>query len=414
MQDEPTYVSGLEMKANESGGFTLTYNRKRFPEPINFGDLQYILKTESKSGIKKAFDSFFQILDQGIDIEEARKEVSRQARQFLPDVIKEKARKEEELPVIESWDAFKEELESYIQGRTEDFLFVLSVIVSYWHADKECIYVLLLAPRGSGKSSLLNCFEGCNDVVLMDDWTMESLAPGTAQADQEVKSLLDLTEDKTLLMHDMTTLLRSHPNKVRKQLANFTQSFGKQPLRKFSPSAGKKEFGGGWNGIFGITPRLFHMNLTNFINTGRFLVYKLSSIDQAEIIMNQKNHPDYDSIRKACKSFLAKLKQELPEIHISDDIRQYIVDFLKMYVQYLLVFDGTYHQYEPEGIIRRFNQIEMLMKAKVHIEGRKDATIEDANFFLRMLWIEQDKQSRLAKLKQIPTYNEDWDEFTLL
>lgn len=319
-----------------------------------------------------------------------------------------------EIPDITSWEDFKSELEKHIQGKTEDFLFVLSVIVSYWHADKECVYALLLAIRGGGKSSLLNCFENCEDVVLMDDWTMESLAPGTAQADQEAQGLLDLTKDKTLLMHDLTTLLGSHPNKVRKQLANFTQSFGKEPLRKFSPGSGKREYGGGWNGIFGITPRLFTKNLTNFINTGRFLVYKLNSINQEEIITNRKNHPDYESIKKACKGFLRGLKEEIPDIQINEDIREYVVDFLKIYVKYLLVYDGEYHNYETEGIIRRFNQIEMRIKAKAHIEGRIEATIEDAMFFLRTLWIDQDKKTILKKLRLIPEFQEDWIEFLSL
>ncbi|MEJ2252680.1 MAG: hypothetical protein P8Y97_23845 [Candidatus Lokiarchaeota archaeon] len=90
------------------------------------------------------------------------------------------------------------------------------------------------------------------------------------------------------------------------------------------------------------------------------------------------------------------------------------MDFLKVYVHYLLVFDGRYHDFKPEGIIRRFNQIEMLIKAKVHIEGRKEATIADAKFFLRSLWIEQSKGSRLAKLRMIPNFQDDWEEFAHL
>ena len=413
MDEKDTYVSGLEIKDNGNGGYDLIYNRKRFPNSLNLEEIGYITNPKSKAGIKRTFDSFFQILDERVDIQDARKEVLKQAKELIPDIMETNVVKEE-IPDITSWDDFKSELENHIQGRTNDFLFVLSVIVSYWYADKECVYALLLAPRGRGKSSILNCFEKCEDVVLMDDWTMESLAPGTAQADQDTQGLLDLTKDKTLLMHDMTTLLGSHPNKVRKQLANFTQSFGKEPLRKFSPGTGKREYGGGWNGIFGITPRLFTKNLTNFINTGRFLVYKLNSIDQEEIITNRKNHPDYESIKKVCNGFLRRLKEEIPVVQIEENIRKYIVDFLTIYVKYLLIFDGKYHNYQTEGIIRRFNQIEMLIKAKVHIEGRIKATIEDAIFYLRTLWIDQDKKTILKKLRFIPEFQEDWVELLSL
>jgi len=61
------------------------------------------------------------------------------------------------------------------------------------------------------------------------------------------------------------------------------------------------------------------------------------------------------------------LKKEIPEVQINEDIRKYIVDFLKIYVKYLLIYDGKYHTYESEGIIRRLNQIGTLIKAKTHL-----------------------------------------------
>jgi hypothetical protein len=190
MDEKDTYVSGLEIKDNGNGGYDLIYNRKRFPNSLNLEEIGYITNPKSKAGIKRTFDSFFQILDERVDIQDARKEVLKQAKELIPDIMETNVVKEE-IPDITSWDDFKSELENHIQGRTNDFLFVLSVIVSYWYADKECVYALLLAPRGRGKSSILNCFEKCEDVVLMDDWTMESLAPGTAQADQDTQGLLD-------------------------------------------------------------------------------------------------------------------------------------------------------------------------------------------------------------------------------
>jgi len=53
----------------------------------------------------------------------------------------------------------------------------------------------------------------------------------------------------------------------------------------------------------------------------------------------------------------------------------------------------------------------MLIKAKAHIKGRTEAIMEDAMFFLRTLWIDQDKKIILEKLRLIPDYQEDWIEF---
>jgi len=86
MEEKATYVSGLEIKDNGNRGYDLTYNRKKFPNTLNLEEIGYITNPKSKAGIKKTFDSFFQIIDDGIDIEDARKEVLKQAKGLIPDI----------------------------------------------------------------------------------------------------------------------------------------------------------------------------------------------------------------------------------------------------------------------------------------------------------------------------------------
>ncbi|MEJ2250768.1 MAG: hypothetical protein P8Y97_14090, partial [Candidatus Lokiarchaeota archaeon] len=102
MNGNDSYVSGLKIEDNGNGGFDLMYNRRQFPESIKFEDLQYISNPKSKAGIKKAFDSFFSILDHGINIDDARKEVVRQARELLPEISELKENEEEILPDIQN------------------------------------------------------------------------------------------------------------------------------------------------------------------------------------------------------------------------------------------------------------------------------------------------------------------------
>ena len=52
-----------------------------------------------------------------------------------------------------------------------------------------------------------------------------------------------------------------------------------------------------------------------------------------------------------------------------------------------------------------------LIKAKLCIEGRKTATIEDAKYFLEMLWFAEDKETIIQKLRKIPDFKEEWLEY---
>ena len=92
------------------------------------------------------------------------------------------------------------------------------------------------------------------------------------------------------------------------------------------------------------------------------------------------------------------------------------MDFLQVYVKWLKVYKKQgepleYHDYEPEGYIRRYNQIIALIKATLLIEGREIATIEDAKNFLEMLWFAEDKETTIQKLRIIPDFEEEWLEF---
>lgn len=122
--------------------------------------------------------------------------------------------------------------------------------------------------------------------------------------------------------------------------------------------------------------------------------------------------------RVFCCGFLENLheKNKSTEIEIPTEVNQYIVDFLQVYVKWLNVYKRReeplkYNEYEHEGYIRRYNQIKALINAKLSIEGRKTATIEDAKYFLEMLWFAKDKDTTIMKLRKIPNFKEEWLEY---
>ncbi|MHA2325896.1 MAG: hypothetical protein ACXACB_10880, partial [Promethearchaeota archaeon] len=393
--------------------------------PIKLEDFRYIIRGNKKAKINNQVETFLTTIDDDADMEECRKEIKSQLRKSFTSEEDENLEKQEEKKFkpdlsVDSWDVFKERLESCIDGRTEDYKFILTVIASYWFIEDDAdfgIYVILLAPKGKGKSALLSSFKDSEFVVCMDNLTLESWAPGNPDPSSKIKGVADIVQDHTLLMHDTTSLFGNDEKKLKKILSDFEQSFGKEPYKKGMP--GKiQEFGGGWNGVFGMPPQIFKSNRLNFLKTSRFLVRELSPIDERKILLEGKAQPNKKEIRRICCGFLENLHAKVKsiEIEIPTEVKQYIVDFMQVYVKWLNVYKKReqplkYYEYEPEGYIRRFNQIKALVKAKLSIEGRKIATIEDAKYFLGMLWFAEDKDTTIQKLRKIPDFKEEWLEF---
>ena len=291
MDEKETYVSGL-IVSQTGEDYKLRYKLRQFPNPIKLEDFKYILDGNTKAKINNQVETFFSTIDSETNLEECRKEIQAQLRNSFPITIRENSEKQVENRIepdlsVDSWDIFKERLESYIDGRTEDYKFILTIIASYWFINEDAdfgVYVILLAPKGKGKSALLSSFIDSKFVICLDNLTLEAWAPGNPDPSSKVKGIADIVEDHTLLMHDTTSLFGSDEKKLKKILSDFEQSFGKEPFRKGMP--GKiQEFGGGWNGVFGMPPQIFNSNRLNFLKTSRFLVRELSPIDERKILL---------------------------------------------------------------------------------------------------------------------------------
>ncbi|MHA1986961.1 MAG: hypothetical protein ACW98D_10010 [Promethearchaeota archaeon] len=424
MDDKETYVSGL-IVSQTGEDYNLRYHYRQFPNPIKLEDFRYIIHGNKKAKINNQVETFFTTIDSDTDMEECRKEIKAQLRNLFPTSIGENHEEHKKNVIepdlsVDSWEVFKERLESCIDGRNEDYKFVLTVITSYWFIEDDAdfgIYIILLAPKGKGKSALLSSFKDSEFVVCLDNLTLESWAPGNPDPSSKIKGVADIVQNHTLLMHDTTSLFGNDEKKIKKILSDFEQSFGKEPYKKGMP--GKiQEFGGGWNGVFGMPPQIFKSNRLNFLKTSRFLVRELSPIDEREILLEGKAQPDKKEIQKICCGFLKNLHKKVKtvELEIPVEVKHYIVGFLEVYVNWLNVYKKQgeqlkYHEYESEGYIRRYNQILTLIKANLFIEGRDTATIEDAKQFLEMLWFAEDNEVTIQKLRKIPDFKEQWLEF---
>lgn len=394
--------------------YTILYKSLMVVSNMTYVNLTDIIKVQStkKTGPYKHFVGKLSLINRRFDPEVGIEILRYHMRK---EIVKFEEVEGKEKPIIvKSWSEFSRLLNQCVQQRDDDYKFMLSVIISYKYLKDDsdfCNYFLMLAPKSKGKSFLQNSFVGCEDVQCLDNMTMEAWAPGSVDG-TKIMGICDMVKDKTLMIHDVSSLFGSNPDKVKKVLSDFEQSFGMEPFRKGMPGAIQK-FGGGWNGIFGIPPMLFMNNRVSFLQTSRFFVYQLSPIDERRIILEGRNHPDKKTIRRLCKGFLNHLQKNIINVIIPLEVRTYMVDFLEVYVQWLKVYKGVYHEWESEGMLRRFGQVEALVKARCCVEGRTDANLEDAKYFLDMLWFGDSKAQIRKKLALAFEDEEDYAEFLL-
>lgn len=213
IEEKETYVSGLVVRQT-GDDYKLRYKFKQFPKPIKLEDFKYIIDGNKKAKIYNQIETFLTTINDDTDVEECRKEIKVQLRKSFTsgedeNLVKQEGKKIKPDLSVDSWDVFKERLGGCIDGRTEDYKFFLTVIASYWFIEEDAdfgIYIILLAPKGKGKSALLSSFKDSKFVVCLDNLTLESWAPGNPDPSSKIKGVADIVKDHTLLMHDTTSL----------------------------------------------------------------------------------------------------------------------------------------------------------------------------------------------------------------
>ncbi len=306
-----------------------------------------------------------------------------------------------------------------LYNRWEDFRLMLYTVVSYFFIKRDCVFLIIINPKGLGKSTLCECLPDSDYVISTDNLTNEALAPGTPNEGDVANSLLDDCEDKTLITHDMSALLSSNEQKKDIFFGIMTNAYGLQPYKKYSPGSGNREYGGGFNFIAGITPSTYYKNKFRFDDNGRFLIYELRDLDQIEAIKKRMTNPGVEKIKMAVQGLLFNLNKEKKnmkeEIILPERTNKYIWEFFAIYQYYKLVwrswnkdkenYSGDYEfkkKYKKDGVARPYNQLIMLCEAKCFVEGRKSITMKDVDYFKPIFYGMDNENTRKLKLDKLP------------
>jgi len=402
------------LKKSENDHVKMTSKRSKFYLGLKQLGKEDLFSIELANGLKKEIEKVFN------EIEKQKQPKKRE--KVEPNLL------------IESWDDLAEVINQNLHDREEEFKFIMACVVSLWFRENDFIFVLTVARRGEGKSTILKSFDGSELVYSVDSFSANALAPGTANIGEKRESLLDESENRNLIVHDMSASL-SLPREVKlKVLGEITNSYDEDGLSKFSPGAGNRRYGGIYNFIGGITYRFLQNNWKDISNTGRFLYYKMRELNFEDIIRSGLV-PNKKELNAAVKGYLINLHEYYKELtkdgkkiefKVYDVGKEMMIDFFKVYERYLQVvwdkdkkdyrYDPLYHVENPN---RRYRQALMLLKAMAFLEGKTKINFNDFDRIKQIFWGIDNKGERKKKLKLIDDFdlpnfrNKKWSLFSL-
>jgi hypothetical protein len=265
-----------------------------------------------------------------------------------------------------------------------------TVIVSMQYADTESLYFIILAPPGSGKSTVVSFFKSCSGLEWTDTTSINGLDPGTANSEQESISLLDIAANKTLAIHDLTAVFSNDQAMVKKIKSVFENIYGEEGFKKQSPGSGLRTYGKRLNLIFGVHPRSFwekyrgtdqRMGL-DLISTERYIYAGIKERDHFSDYIAGKivTQSEKERIAAITANFLDNLAPI--EIVISTEDRVLITNKISKFFNDL---DKKTKLYKKGTETRRLKQCEMFCKASACLDGRGKINESDVNLYVKCL-----------------------------
>lgn len=273
---------------------------------------------------------------------------------------------------------------------------VMQYVPSYHKFEYECIlcfaasdkyvtnppWLCTIAPPSNSKSFYYKALNHASISLFVDDMTENSMAAGTASADQEVNSLLDDAEGLNLIMNDMSSIFSQRCEKVRKWLGTLTTSFGGD-FAKHSPGSGVVQHNTHITIMMAMTYQSYKQHIKYINDTGnRFFFLFMSRPEYTRYSTEQQF--DYEAFKlQSCGLVADSLQLPLPTI--AKEVDDYLYEVAhKIIVLRNIAYASSWNGVEGDG--RLYQQLQNLCKSRARLHNRMEVLKEDVDFFLKLLW----------------------------
>ena len=244
-------------------------------------------------------------------------------------------------------------------------------------------WLALVSAPSVGKTFMLNMFNHPDLSLFVDDFTENSLAPGSANVESvEVRSLLEDTSNKTLVMNDLSSVFHQRADKINKFIGQLTTAYGGH-YNKHSPGTGVVHHRTPFTLIMGMTYEIIrkHRKYMNQIGSRILVEYLPRGGDHVFRVEDRKF--DKNILQLQCCGLVRKLRDEpLPEI--TKDILDELREFVRLTVV-LRTMPWARSEEEVEGMTRLFQQLSYMIQCRARLHER-EPNMSDLTFFKPLAW----------------------------
>src|SRR3989344_760785 len=223
---------------------------------------------------------------------------------------------------------------------------ILAVAISSQMNMQPPIWLMIIGAPSSSKTELVKLFDSLHDVFAyyVDALTENAFTSGYVPPDgSEPKDLLQLLDNKCLIVKDYTTLFSMREDTIKKILGDLTGIFDKD-FSKFSATRGNVRYSSLFSQIGCVTPAIFNKHYRYMNQLGaRFLYYKIPQLTKDELnkgfaIANSSN--DREATIKAVKNIASacftqtvdKLPATLKNFKEKDAVTQKMLQHLSVFL----------------------------------------------------------------------------------
>jgi hypothetical protein len=269
--------------------------------------------------------------------------------------------------------------------------FVLSVLVTnYWRDNP--VWAIVIGPAGGGKTDLLMCMQGHDDVHMLGKLTPNALVSGWHGEDM---SLLPLLDGKFLILKDFTTILQMDSRRRDEIIGQLRGAYDGQEGGGFGiggAEGGMREYKSHFTLLAACTPAYEYYYSVNSQLGERFIIYRFRHIDPEKsarkALLNQAC-PSDDKIvlRKLFVKYLNTLRTaEIPKlsaIKIAPQDMEIVVSMASLVARSRTRVhrDGRFHDVQSEVVVetptRLALQLAKLAKGCAVSRGRDHVTADD-------------------------------------
>jgi len=244
-------------------------------------------------------------------------------------------------------------------------------------------WLALVSAPSVGKSFMLNMFNHPDLSVFVDDFTENSLFPGKPNIDgAEVSSMIDIANNKTLVLNDMSSVFSQRSEKINKFIGQLTTAFGGD-YYKHSPGTGIEFHHNPFGLVMGMTFEIARRHVGYMKRIGSRMLIEHIPRGGDYVFRVEDRTFDKKILQLQCCGLVRDLrKKPLPPINVK------LLKQIRVFGKLSVIFRSmpwVRSWDEVEGLTRLFQQLCYMIQSRARLYDR-DPLLEDLDFFKPLVW----------------------------